>query len=133
MRKIRLALVMFMALFIGLGGANINVHADTATKLVVHYHRFDPNYAPWKLWLWQYTPTPGDGADYSFNGDDEFGKFMSMDLAGTPLEGSTKIGFLVKDGSWNKDVAIDRYIDLSNPNASGEVHAYIISDNTTVY
>lgn len=133
MKKLRILLAFLMLFAIGFTGANLKVHADTASKLVVHYHRFDPNYGPWKLWLWQYEPNAGDGGDYSFTGDDAFGKVMEMDLAGTSLEGASKVGFLIKDANWNKDIGQDRFIDMTNPNASGEVHVYLVSGDATVY
>lgn len=133
MKKLRLLLTIFMALFIGLAGANINVKADTATKLVVHYHRFDPNYSPWEMWLWQYTPSPGEGSTHKFNGDDEFGKVYEIELAGTALDGATQVGIIIKTASWEKDVSTDRYISMANPNAQGEVHAYFVSGDPTIY
>jgi pullulanase len=133
MRKFRILLVLMLAFFVAFTTTNTQVHADTATKLVAHYHRFDPNYAGWNLWLWQSAPTSGDGAAYNFTGDDAFGKVMELELAGTPLEGSTEIGVIVRTASWEKDVAIDRFIDMTNPNAQGEVHVYLVSGDSTIY
>jgi len=112
---------------------NSTVHAADTTKLYVHYHRFDNAYSPWSFWLWPYEPTAGDGANYAFNGEDTFGKYYEVDLIGSPFENSTSIGVIVRTSSWDKDVAIDRYIDLTSPNASGEVHAYIVSGDSTIY
>ena len=75
MKKFRIAFVFILALLLTFTASTIETKAATATKLVVHYHRFDPNYSGWKLWLWPYAPTAGDGADYSFNGTDEFGVY----------------------------------------------------------
>lgn len=133
MKKLRVLTVFLVAFLLVFTASTVQVKATTATKLVVHYHRFDPNYSPWKLWLWPYAPTSGSGADYSFNGTDDFGVYYETDLEGSPFEGSTEIGVIVKDGNWNKDVAIDRYINLSNPDINGEVHAYLVSDDTNIY
>ena len=133
MRKIKLFLLLFMSVIIGIASINTTVHASETTKLVVHYHRFDSAYSPWKLWLWPYEPVSGDGGDYTFNGEDSFGKFYEVDIAGSPFEGSTSIGVIVKTSSWDKDIAIDRYIDLSSPDINGEVHAYLVSGDSTIY
>jgi pullulanase len=133
MKKFRILFIFTLAVLLTFTAATVETKADTATKLVVHYHRFDPNYGGWKLWLWPYAPTPGSGADYSFNGTDDFGVYYETDLTGSPFEGSTEIGVIVKDGSWNKDVALDRFIDLTDPNVDGEVHAYLVSGDPTIY
>ena len=133
MRKIKLFLILFLSIIIGFTSINTNVHASETTKLFVHYHRFDSAYSPWKLWLWPYEPVSGDGADYTFNGEDSFGKYYEVDIAGSVFDGSTSVGVIVKTSSWDKDVAIDRYIDLTNPNGSGEVHAYLVSGDSAIY
>lgn len=133
MRKLRLLFILVLGI-IGFTTMNFaEVHAADASKLFVHYHRFDPNYSGWKLWLWPYQPTAGDGGDYNFTGDDEFGKVLEIDLVGSVFENSTSIGLIVKDGSWNKDVAMDRFIDITNPDASGEVHVYLVSGDEQIY
>ncbi|MCK5761306.1 MAG: type I pullulanase [Candidatus Izimaplasma sp.] len=133
MRKIKLFLILFMSIIIGFASINTNVHASDITKLVIHYHRFDNSYSPWSLWLWPYEPTAGDGGNYSFNGEDSFGKYYEVDIVGSTFEGSSSIGVIVRTGSWDKDVAIDRFIDLSSPDGNGEVHAYLVSGDSTIY
>lgn len=133
MRKLRLLFILVLGIIGFTTMSFAEVHAADASKLFVHYHRFDPNYTGWKLWLWPYQPTAGEGGDYNFTGDDEFGKVLEMDLTGTAFENSTSIGLIVKDGNWNKDVAMDRFIDLTNPNASGEVHVYLVSGDEQIY
>ncbi|MCD6482632.1 MAG: type I pullulanase [Candidatus Izimaplasma sp.] len=133
MRKIKLFLILFMSIIVGYTSIHTNIHASDTTKLFVHYHRFDGNYTPWKLWLWSYEPVAGDGNDYLFNGEDSFGKYFEVDLINSSFKDSTSIGIIVKTSSWDKDVAIDRFIDLTNPNASGEVHAYLVSGDSTIY
>ena len=133
MRKIKLFLILFLSLIIGFTSIYSNVHAIDTTKLFIHYHRFDENYTPWKLWLWSYEPIAGDGKDYLFNGEDSFGKYYEVDLIDSSFKDSTSIGIIVKTSSWDKDVAIDRFIDLTNPNTNGEVHAYIVSGDSKIY
>ena len=133
MRKIRLFLLLFMSIIIGIASINTNVHASTTTKLVGHYHRFVNAYTPWFLHLWPYSPNDLPGSNHHFDDDDAFGKFYEMELTGTSFEGSTQIGVIVRDSNWGKDVAIDRYIDCTNPNGNGEVHAYLVSGDPTIY
>jgi len=133
MKKFRILFIFVLAILLTFTASTVETKADTATKLVVHYHRFDPNYSKWALWLWPYAPTPGDGANYSFNGTDEFGVYFETDIAGSPFEGSNELGVIIKDSSWNKDVSIDRFFDLTNPDGLGEVHVYLVSGDPTIY
>ncbi|MCK7485130.1 MAG: hypothetical protein MZU97_05940 [Bacillus subtilis] len=131
-KKIFVLFVALMAAFTFISG-NLEVKAETGETLIVHYYRFDGNYTRWSLWLWPNEPTAGEGANYTFTGEDGFGKVYTHTLAGSPLANSTRIGFLVRDSDWNKDVAQDRFIDMTNPNAQGEVHVYLIQNNPIVY
>lgn len=133
MKTIKKVVLVLMIAIVGFININKTVQAETASKLIVHYHRFDPNYSGWQLWLWPNEPTPGDGANFNFNGDDAFGKYMELDLVGSSLEGATRVGVIVKTSAWDKDVAIDRFIDLTNPNELGEVHVYLVSGDPTIY
>jgi pullulanase len=128
-----LVLIVAMIAAITIVSGSLEVKADTGDTLIVHYYRFDGNYTPWSLWLWPNEPTPGDGANYVFNGEDGFGKVYTHTLSGSPLANSTRIGFLVRDSDWNKDVAQDRFIDMTNPNSEGQVHVYLIQDNPVVF
>ena len=119
------------------------VHAADASKLFVHYHRFDPNYTGWKLWLWPYQPTAGEGGDYNFTGDDEFGTVLEMDLTGTAFENSTSIGLI----EWNdilrirtKEVMSTKFllIDIENPEkyikkAKNRIQAKLMKVNLNMY
>lgn len=99
------------------------VQAATADTLVIHYKRFDENYEDWFLWLW-HDGIDQDAAHY-FNGTDSYGVTATIDI---DLEYGDipNIGILIRDGDWNKDFQSDRFIDLTNPNENGEVHAYFL-------
>lgn len=133
MRNFRILLLLLLSIIIGYTSINTSVHAAVPTKIIVHYHRFDNAYSGWGLWLWPYEPDNGEGNTYAFNGDDLFGKYYETDLAGSPFEGSTSIGVIVKTGGWDKDVAIDRHIDITNPDETGTVHVYLVSGDSTIY
>lgn len=130
MKKIAVLVLLFIALFVSANTKIKQVNAAPADTLVVHYHRFDSAYTGWKIWLW---PELGDGGDFEFNGDDAFGKVMTFEFTGTDYEGTDSIGVIVKTASWEKDVAIDRFIDMTNPNVDNEVHVYLVSGEETIY
>ncbi len=133
MKSIKKVLIVALIAIIGIINVQQSVNAETPTKLVVHYHRFDPNYTGWSVYMWPYEPTPGDGNRFEFTGDDSFGKVMELDIVGSSIEGATSVGVIISTTSWDKDVAIDRFMDLTNPNELGEVHVYLVSGDPTIY
>lgn len=99
-----------------------------------HYSRKDNNYTRWALWLWKY-PT-GAGAEYQFNGIDEYGAVASYPLSKFGADTSA-LGFIVKSkGSWSsKDPDGDRVVQLSEfeTDSSGAYHIYLKSGDSKVY
>lgn len=127
---------MLIALVVGLlvmTSQAFEVQADSADSLVIHYFRYDGNYTPWSLWLWQYEPVDGGGQRFNFTGDDDFGKVLTVELDGTILEGATSVGFIVSTPSWEKDVNSNRYVDVTKFDENGDVHIYLVQNNPTVY
>ena len=112
--------------------SSVEVHALATDKLVVHYYRFDGDYDDWSLWIWPYEPNAGSGVDYGSTGDDGYGKVYEIDLTGSEFDGTTSVGLIVRTADWVKDVSIDRFIDVSAPNGSGEVHVYLVQNNPTI-
>jgi pullulanase len=130
---IALSLFAVTSLMVSSSYTQLSVQAD-ATTLVINYYRFGGDYDDWDLWLWPNAPVAGSGSAYDYNGETGFGKILTLPLAGTPLAGSTRIGFISRRGNWvEKDVEVDRFIDLGNPNSSGEVHVYLVQNNPTIY
>jgi len=121
-KKAVLMIVLLLSLLVAI---NIrSVGAATADTLVVHYYRYDETIDEYDLWLW---PSDGSGIDYAFNGSDSYGSFASIDLEGTNLDGASIIGVIVKKNNpWVKDINSDRFINMTNPNSSGEVHVYLL-------
>jgi len=109
------------------------VKAANAETLIIHYFRFDASYSNWSLWLWENQPSPGEGSRFNFTGEDDFGKVLTLTLDGSILEDATRVGFIVSTPSWEKDVAQDRFINLSNANELGEIHVYLIQSDQNVY
>ena len=113
----------------------VSVHASEATTLIINYYRFDEDYSSWNLWLWQNQPTSEAGQAHNFNDTHETGATrFEYDLEGSYLEEATEVGFIVRKGAWeSREPGGDRYIDMSNPNAAGEVEVFIITEDTNVY
>lgn len=129
--KVRLLVILLFTLFI------VSVSA-AGEKLFVHYYRFDESYEEWNLWIWPHQPEsldsdgPEDGA-YPFTGEDDFGVYAEIDLDETNLANSTTIGIIVRTADWAKDISFDRFIDMSNTDAEGNVHVYLVQANETMY
>ena len=113
----------------------MNVHAQEANTLIINYYRFDEDYSNWNLWLWQHQPTSEEGRSHNFNATHESGAVrFEYDLDGTYLENATEIGFIVRKGSWeSREPGGDRFIDMTSPDASGNVEVFIVTEDTNVY
>lgn len=112
-----------------------NVQASTAETLIVNYHRFDDQYAPWSLWLWQNLPNAGEGQNIPFNDFHPVtgSRQLVYPLAGTHLEGASRVGVIVRQSDWTKDVAIDLFIDMTQADENGVVEVFLVSGDPTVY
>ncbi|QLY39684.1 type I pullulanase [Hujiaoplasma nucleasis] len=104
-------------------------------KVIVHYYRFDDDYSPWSLWIWPHIPDSGDGKQYNLTQTDDYGVYLEIDYATSPIAGSTTIGVIVAQlPSWSKkDIGIDRFIDLSNVDEEGNVHVYLVQNTEEIY
>lgn len=98
-------------------------------KLVIHYYRYDQNYDNWSLWLWPYGL---EGSDYHFDSTDEFGVSYTLDLTTDKYANISKVGILIKDASWAKDIANDRFIDISKPTTDGILHVYFVESDQRI-
>lgn len=120
-KKILLTFILSISLFLSMNMEHVG--AATADTLVVHYYRYDEAISDYELWLW---PSDGDGSTYSFNATDGYGAVATVSLVGTNLTGSDTIGIIAKTALWEKDIEINRFIDMTNPNVAGEVHVYLL-------
>lgn len=93
-------------------------YAEGGVTLKLHYERSDGDYAPWSVWFWEEGK---DGADYPFHEEDGS---MVATMEVTP--GVMSVGFIVRTESWEKDVAEDQFIDISEL-VSGTANAYVVS------
>ncbi|UIX35181.1 pullulanase-type alpha-1,6-glucosidase [Streptomyces sp. GQFP] len=93
--------------------------ASSRDYAIVHYKRADGDYTDWRLYAW------GDIADgegttwpdgHDFIGRDSYGAFAYVKLK----PGASSVSYLVIDKDGNKDVSIDRSIDVTK---TGEIWA----------
>ena len=121
LRKILLAFIVVLGTLLTLNITQVS--ASNADTLVIHYYRYDESYDDWFLWLWH------DGievdAEHHFNGTDTYGVTATIDIAGE-YGVINEIGILIRDDNWNKDYETDRFIDLTEPDSNGVVHAYFL-------
>ena len=90
-------------------------------NLYIHYFRYDNTFTNWHLWVW---PEGGSGEWIEFDSTDEYGAVATLSLD----KYADKVGIIVARGDWaQKDPDGDRYIDLTNVDASGNVHAYLVT------
>lgn len=128
--QIMLKILSFFVLLMGLliPFSISNAEGKKASTLVIHYFRYDQEYTKWAIWLW---PEGGNGAEYAFTDTDDYGVYASIDVSSGSYASVTKAGILIKDSSWNKDVAVDRYIDLTK----GEeevLNIYLVQEDTKI-
>ncbi len=129
-------LIVSLAFVAILATGNMSVHADTAETLVVHYYRYDEDYSEFDtLWLWPHEPDSLGGSRYEFDDEGDFGAKQTIDLNDTNLYESTTIGLIIFTGTWGegRDVDGDRFVDMTNPNAEGEVHIYLVQGEDEIY
>ncbi len=105
----------------------------TTPAVSIHYYRYDGEYSPWCLWLWE---DGGDGAIFKFNWKDEYGVVATYALSDIYKDSTdNSMGFIVRDADWNKDVSDDRFIDFKDYTIdnNGIYNIYLVCGNPTVY
>jgi len=121
LRKILIIILLTITLIFATDVSD--VFASDADTLIVHYHRYDDDYTDSTSYVW----IEGVGSNsYNFDGTDSFGATSTISLSGTIMENEDTIGIIITKPDWNKDFDGDRFIDMTNPNASGEVHVYFL-------
>ncbi len=117
----------------------IKAETEKATKLVVHYFRYDDNYSGFNAWVWPYKPSSLEGKEHPFESTeiDEYGASFTIDLSEGYYSSSDVVGIIVKKGSgWGgmrEFEGIDRYIDFSNADVvDGKIHAYIVEGDINI-
>lgn len=99
--------------------------APDVVKLVVHYQRPAGDYTGWNLWLWKNSSNnandkPVDPKGVQFNGEDSFGKVLTLEIP--DMKGFDDVGIIVRLNDWaEKDVGADRFISTFDANGKAEV------------
>ncbi|MFM1581067.1 type I pullulanase [Helcococcus bovis] len=100
---------------------NITPKAET-TKVVFHFDNY--NKEKWSLWVWA---NGANGKEYSFDGTDNFGQTVTIDL-GTQTD---QIGYIVKSpNTWDrKNVDANRYVKIDKETT----HVWIRDEDPQTY
>jgi pullulanase len=96
--------------------------AAEETTVTIHYKAASDNVLDWNLWIWA---DGVDGAAHLFDGEDSFGQVATVTLSGSHSE----VGFIVRTDNWDKDIADDRFITVTD----GKAEIWLISGDPTVY
>lgn len=100
-------------------------------SLNLHYYRFDDNYENWDVWSWLDNIKGGDG--YSFTSEDSYGKIATINYENVVNVDKRGIGVIIRRPDWsNKDVEIDRFVDLAYANNNGVINAYFVQSNEEI-
>ncbi len=105
--------------------ATSSAAAPDVVKLIVHYQRTNADYAGWNLWLWKNSSNNAndvtvDSKGIQFNGEDSFGKLLTLELTG--MKSFEDVGIIVRLNDWvSKDIEADRFINKFDANGTAEV------------
>jgi len=112
--------------------------ATPVTSVYIHYYRFAEDYTDWNAWVWQSEPTSLEGASYAMTQDDTAttfnygGVLAKVNLTGD-MENATQLGIIIRKGNWvQKDIDIDRFIDIPAETADGIYHVYFVEGDMSI-
>ncbi len=133
MKKIMILIILLVGIMYT---SLIAYAADAPTNLVVHYYRYDGDYAGFNIWLWEYQPSSLGGIQHDFNNTDvdEHGAYIEIDLT-ADYPTATTLGIIVKEGGWDgyREPGGDRYIVLTTAEEiNGTVHAYLVQGDLNI-
>ena len=102
-------------------------------SVIIHYFRDDAEYSKWWLWLWAEGKS---GAEYKFTYRDSYGG-IAVNPISTFFASTTgaKLGLIVRDADWNKDVGEDRFLELDSltPDAKGNYEVWLYTEVANIY
>lgn len=101
--------------------------------IYIHYYRKDGKYTGWNLWLWE---GGHDGAQFDFNGKDNWGVIAAYPLTTWENPTLNQLGFIIRKGEWeSKDVDADRFVDFSlyEKDENGIYHIYLKMQDSNIY
>jgi pullulanase len=133
----KLLVLIFMGLLTALLPMVVQA-SEPVTEVYIHYYRYQGDYSPWDIWVWRNQPTSEAGSGYSFSEDDTAsifnfdGVLAKVSLTGD-LEGTTRLGFIVRKPDWSeKDLDIDRFIDIPETVPGGILHVYLVEGDSRI-
>ena len=126
---------LLLIIVIGLGVLppnQVQATVDHSDKtIVVHYARYDDQ-TNWSAWLWSFEPVSKAGSNYTFSESDSFGQVVRIPLADTQFEDATRIGIIIRNENWMKDIPVDRYVDLTF-DENNELHIYLVQATEEIF
>ena len=106
---------------------NIKIEPKEKIKVKIHYNRYNSDYDGWNLWVWE-KDSQGfeeDGAQYSFDKQDEYGRYAEFYIEKD--KNLTDLGIRINRNNWQeKDIDMNRYISMDDINENGEIEAYLL-------
>ena len=115
---IAMAVIMVVSL---IAGAVPAMAANDLITVRLHYHREDDNYEGWEMWFWDEHGITALEPPYAF---EEIDGEMIATIQVKP--GTTKIGYIVRQPDWTKDVEHDQFINITGV-LGGTVDFYVES------
>lgn len=101
---------------------------DETKSVTFHYHRTDNDYNNYGLWIWG---TGENGSFHTFEGDDAYGKFVTVPLSNYKIK--TEINVIIRYGDWAKQTS-DLKVELEPLTAVEDVyHIYLINMDNDIY
>jgi len=130
-------LISIFSIFINLNEVKaVNTYTG---KLVIHYHRYDENYANYELYTWDYDAT-GAAITVAPIRTDAFGGVYEIEISS---DAQDELGLVLKErDTWNKDgVDVNRDNEIDNKivdikslrGTSNTMHVYIMQGAADVY
>ena len=122
MKKRIFAIVMAVIMIATLvAGAIPALAANDLITVRLHYHREDGNYEGWEMWFWDLDGISSLNPPYAFE-DIDGEKVATIQVK----PGTTRIGYIVRQPDWTKDVEHDQFINITGVLA-GTVDFYVES------
>lgn len=137
MKTIYKIVALCTLVFLFLGTSSVRANSDIT--LVIHYFRYDGDYSNSYMWLWEDKPISKEGSNHKISSEtDDYGSVTRVKLSQingyNAANPPTSIGIIIKQGKgWDeKDVPMDRFIDVTAPDENGEVHAYFVQGEVPI-
>lgn len=123
-----------LTIFSAISLLQVQANDEDTRTLVIHYARYD-NQTNWSVWLWSHEPVSKEGENFSFTSSDSYGQVLTIPIANTQFQDASKIGFLIRDAVWNKDIPIDRFFEVAVDafDQNNELHLYLVQSTEEIF